>query len=53
MIAHSWDFFSWKDKIQLDPAKKNFLVPSSQLHGFTGRVRKKTEILKFYTDNPY
>ena len=33
--------------------KKKF--GSSQLHGFTGiraRVRKKTRILKFYSDNP-
>ena len=36
MIAHSWDFFSWKDKIQLDPAKKVFLGPElivARVHG--------------------
>ncbi len=39
-------------------AKKKFFGPelfgSSQLHGFTGkrvRARKKTGILKFYSDN--
>ena len=41
-------------------SKKKFFSPelfgSSQLHGFTGKwvqARKKTGILKFYSENPY
>ena len=48
-----------KNKYRSITPKKFFdpeLFGSSQLHGFMGkrvRARKKTGILKFYSDNPY